>query len=186
MCFEQLIEKSFWHKQYERRLQRIIYKIEQNFNLNEDERNEINGAFKNRQQHSSKETRIISLILLLFSIFALIYSGIEQSFKINLPIYVSIMILSIIFLPALFIFFEGLLKTNRYAKKIEKIITHESEVLFQVISNNDTNNAAYNRIVTQKINTATDDTLSKSELLSDVIEEFKKQSVTNIKDYICN
>ncbi|MDR2651412.1 MAG: hypothetical protein LBC68_03735 [Prevotellaceae bacterium] len=189
MCFEQLIEKYFWNKQYKEHLQILIDKVEHNFNLNEIEKNEINTAFEERQQLSLKKTRIASLILLLISITVLLYAGIELSFEIFWPVYTYIIVLCIIFLPALLIFFDGLLKTNQYIKRIENKITFESNELNLVISasirNENVINARYNEIVTKKINDATDDILSKSAILSEVIEEFKRQSVENIRKYIC-
>jgi hypothetical protein len=189
LCFEQLFDKYFWNKQHKERLQGIIGKVEHNFNLNKEEKEEINVAFKERQRDSLNKTRIISSVLFLFSILVLIYSGIEQSCQINLPICASIIILSLITLPALFIFLEGLIKTNWYAKGVESKITLESSQLNQDITaaiNNDTNNAAYNRYVAQILTNTTDgDTISKTDILSKVIEKFKKQSVSNIKRYIC-
>jgi len=189
MCFEQIVEKFFWNKLHNEKMEKVMQKIEHTFGLTDDYNKEIVKALSDKHDNFVDTVRKWSMGMLLLLIIVLFFSGIEQSFNITIPCY-SIIVLSIlILLPAIYFFVLGWNKTQRYVKKINRVIDREIDSFYKNAQDSitgNTRNTHYNEMLAEIINNVPDgDKIDKANILAEIMQKFKGDSVLKIKNIIC-
>ena len=191
MCFEQLIEKFFWNKRYKEEMKKVTQKIEQIFGLTEKDNQDITATLNERYDYFIGRVKKWSILMFLLLIIILFFSGIEQSFKIYFANSQLIAITGsvLVLFPAIGFFIQGWSKTQRHVKKINNMIYREIAVFYQdtqdsIIGNIE--NKRYAQILAQIFSHAEDgDMINKANMLSEIIQKFKEDSVLKIKNIIC-
>ena len=192
MCFEQLIEKFFWNKQHNEEMKKMTQKIKQNFGLTEKDDQEIAAVLNEKHIYFINKVKKWSILMFLLLITILFFSGVEQSFIICTSCYTKIIIVIISVLtlfPAICFFIQGWSRTQRYIKKINRVIDQEIGVFYNdmqaSIESND-KNERYTKILAQIFkNIENGDIINKDSILVEIIQKFKADSVLKIKDAIC-
>jgi len=188
MCFEQLIEKFFWNKQHREEMEKVTQKIDQKFGLTKKDNQEITVALNERRIYFIGKVKKWSILMLLLLIVVLFFSGIEQSFNICISHSIVVAMSLIILIPGINFFIQGWNKTRRYVKKINSMIDQEIIIFYQDMQacmEGNTQNEHYTRRFTQIVSQKADgDKINKDNILLEIIQKFKEDSVIKIKKII--